>query len=67
MRYTRYNYKKKKNNDIVKFILSFIGMSVFVIIVGVFLANVIIHFLPINNATTGEVTRSNEQTQSNNS
>ena len=67
MRYTRYNYKKKKNNDIVKFILSFIGMSVFVIIVGVFLANVIIHFLPINNATTGEVTSSNEQTQSNNS
>ena len=49
VRYTRYNYKKKKNNDILKFILSFIGMSVFVIIVGVLLANIIIHFLPLNN------------------
>lgn len=67
MRYTRYNYKKKKNNDIVKFILSFIGMSIFVIIVGVLLANVIIHFLPINNATTGEVNSNNEQIQGNDS
>ncbi|WP_195986308.1 SPOR domain-containing protein [Clostridium sp. D53t1_180928_C8] len=67
MRYTRYNYKKKKNNDIVKLILSFIGMSAFVIIVGVLLANVIIHFLPINNATNGEAASSNEQSQSDNS
>ena len=67
MRYTRYNYKKKKNNDIVKFILSFIGMSVFVIIVGVLLANIIIHFLPLNNASTADASNKNEQVQTDNS
>ena len=52
MRYTRYNYKKKKNNNAFKAILSFIGMSAFVVIVGVLLANIIIHFLPpLNNET----------------
>ena len=67
MRYTRYNYKKKKNNDILKFILSFIGMSVFVIIVGVLLANIIIHFLPLNNASTADASNKNEQVQTDNS
>ena len=67
MRYTRYNYKKKKNNDILKFILSFIGMSVFVIIVGVLLANVIIHFLPLNNASTADASNKSEQVQTDNS
>lgn len=63
MRYTRYNYKKKKNNDILKFILSFFGMSVFVIIVGILLANIIIHFLPLNNAGTAETSNKNKQVQ----
>ena len=63
VRYTRYNYKKKKNNDILKFILSFIGMSVFVIIVGILLANIIIHFLPLNNAGTAETSNKNKQVQ----
>ena len=63
MRYTRYNYKKKKNNDILNFILSFFGMSVFVIIVGVLLANVIIHFLPLNNAGTADTSNKYEQVQ----
>lgn len=67
MRYTRYNYKKKKNNDIFKFIVSFIGMSAFVIIVGVLLANVIIHFLPLNNASTADASNKNEQVQTDNS
>ncbi len=67
MRYTRYNYKKKKNNDILKFILSFIGMSVFVIIVGVLLANVIIHFLPLNNASTADANNKSKQVQTDNS
>lgn len=66
MRYTRYNYKKKKNNDIFKFIVSFIGMSAFVIIVGVILANVIIHFLPLNNASTADASNKNEQVQTDN-
>ena len=66
MRYTRYNYKKKKNNDIFKFIVSFIGMSAFVIIVGVLLANVIIHFLPLNNASTADASNKNEQVQTDN-
>ena len=67
MRYTRYNYKKKKNNDILKFILSFIAMSTFVIIVGVLLANIIIHFLPLNNASTADASNKNEQVQADNS
>jgi len=67
VRYTRYNYKKKKNNDILKFIVSFIGMSVFVIIVGVLLANIIIHFLPLNNASTADASNKNEQVQTDNS
>lgn len=67
MRYTRYNYKKKKNNDILKFIVSFIGMSAFVIIVGVLLANVIIHFLPLNNASTADASNKDEQVQTDNS
>ena len=47
MRYTRYNYKKnKKNTGLLKTVLSFLTMSVFVVIVGVMLANIIIHFLP---------------------
>jgi len=66
VRYTRYNYKKKKNNDIFKFIVSFIGMSAFVIIVGVILANVIIHFLPLNNASTADASNKNEQVQTDN-
>ena len=51
MRYTRYNYKKsKKNSGLAKTILSFLAMSVFVVIVGIMLANIIIHFLPLNDA-----------------
>lgn len=65
MRYTRYNYKKKKNNDLLKFILSFVGTSIFVIIVGVFLANVIVHFLPLNNAETTDDGTKNEAVKSN--
>lgn len=67
MRYTRYNYKKNKNNDILKFILSFVAMSVFVIIVGVLLANIIIHFLPLNNASTSDASNQSEQVQTDNS
>lgn len=67
MRYTRYNYKKNKNNDILKFILSFVAMSIFVIIVGVLLANIIIHFLPLNNASTADASNKNEQVQTDNS
>lgn len=67
MRYTRYNYKKNKNNDILKFILSFVAMSIFVIIVGVLLANIIIHFLPLNNASTADASNKNEQVQMDNS
>ena len=52
MRYTRYNYKKtKKNSGLAKTILSFLAMSVFVVIVGIMLANIIIHFLPLNDAS----------------
>lgn len=54
MRYTRYNYRKKKNNGAGKMILSFLAMSVFVIIVGVLLANVIIYFLPLNDANKSQ-------------
>lgn len=56
MRYTRYNYKKKtKNTGLLKTILSFLAMSVFVVIVGVMLANIIIHFLPLNDANESQV------------
>ena len=38
VRYTRYNYKKtKKNSGLAKTILSFLAMSVFVVIVGIML------------------------------
>ena len=57
MRYTRYNYKKKRNNNTGRFILSFLLMSGFVVIVGVVLANVIIYFLPINNAAPNNKTQ----------
>ena len=62
MRYTRYNYKKKKNNGAGKMILSFLAMSVFVIIVGVLLANVIIYFLPLNDANKSQANNT-EQVQ----
>lgn len=54
MRYTRYNYKKnnKNNNSVMKTVLSFVVMSMFVIIVGVLLANIIIYFLPLNDAVS---------------
>lgn len=65
MRYTRYNYKKKKNNGVGKMILSFLAMSVFVIIIGVLLANVIIYFLPINDANKSQGNNS-EQVQNDN-
>lgn len=65
MRYTRYNYKKKKNNGVGKMILSFLAMSVFVIIIGVLLANVIIYFLPLNDANKSQGNNS-EQTQNDN-
>lgn len=56
VRYTRYNYKKKtKNTGLLKTILSFLAMSVFVVIVGVMLANIIIHFLPLNDANESQV------------
>lgn len=56
MRYTRYNYKKKtKNTGLLKTILSFLAMSVFVVIFGVMLANIIIHFLPLNDANESQV------------
>lgn len=61
MRYTKYNYKKKKNNDIWKSILSFVAMSVFVIIVGVLLANVIIYFLPANDANENLIDANEKQ------
>ena len=61
MRYTKYNYKKKKNNDIWKSILSFVVMSVFVIIVGVLLANVIIYFLPANDANENLIDANEKQ------
>lgn len=54
MRYTRYNYKKKKNNEVGKTVISFLAMSIFVIIVGILLANVIIYFLPLNDANKSE-------------
>lgn len=50
MRYTKYNYKKNKKNELGKFILSFVAMSAFVVVVGILLANIIIYFLPINNS-----------------
>ena len=60
MRYTRYNYKKnKKNTGLLKTVLSFLTMSVFVVIVGVMLANIIIHFLPLNDADKSQVNSSN--------
>ena len=60
MRYTRYNYKKnKKNTGLLKTVLSFLTMSVFVVIVGVMLANIIIHFLPLNDADKSKASSSN--------
>ncbi len=60
MRYTRYNYKKnKKNTGLLKTVLSFLTMSVFVVIVGVMLANIIIHFLPLNDADKSQASSSN--------
>lgn len=47
-------------------ILSFLAMSVFVIIVGVLLANVIIYFLPLNDANKSQ-SNSSEQVQNDNS
>ena len=60
VRYTRYNYKKnKKNTGLLKTVLSFLTMSVFVVIVGVMLANIIIHFLPLNDADKSKASSSN--------
>lgn len=69
MRYTRYNYKKKGNkNKAIKFILSFLMMSIFVVGVGVLLANIIIYFLPINDSGEGiSVNSQIEETVDNNS
>lgn len=64
MRYTRYNYRKKKNNGVGKMIVSFLAMSIFVIIVGVLLANVIIYFLPLNDANKSQGNNT-EQLQNN--
>ena len=41
MRYTKYNYKKKNKNDVVKFITSIIVMGLFAIIIGVALAKIV--------------------------
>ena len=49
MRYTRYNYKKKKNNEILKFILSFGSMAILAIVVGILMANFLAKVLPENN------------------
>lgn len=49
MRYTRYNYKKKKNNEILKFILSFGSMAILAIVVGILMANILAKVLPENN------------------
>ena len=49
MRYTRYNYKKKKNNEMGKFILSFGGVIILAVLVGVFMANILSKVLPENS------------------
>lgn len=66
MRYTKYNYKKRKNNDVWKMALSFVAMSIFVIIVGVLLANVIIYFLPTNDANKNLMDTNTKQNVSEN-
>lgn len=49
MRYTRYNYKKKGNNDLLKFLGSFILTIVAAGVIGLGLAKVIFGILEANN------------------
>lgn len=52
MRYTRYNYKKKGNNDAVKFIASLVATIAIAGVVGVGIAKIAFDVLPKNNAGT---------------
>lgn len=54
MRYTRYNYKKKGNNDLFKFIGSFILTIVAAGVIGLGLAKVIFGVLEKNNLTPND-------------
>lgn len=54
MRYTKYNYKKKKNSEVIKFVVSVILMAAFAIVVGVSLAKVISTLVIENNISSGE-------------
>ena len=49
MRYTRYNYKKSKNNDLFRFILKLVGTVVGAGICGITLAYVAFSILTKNN------------------
>lgn len=51
MRYTRYNYKKKGKNDLVKFLGSFILTIIAAGAIGLGLAKVIFEILEVNNLT----------------
>ena len=50
MRYTRYNYKKNKNNNLIMFILKLVGTVVGAGLCGIALAYVAISVLTKNNA-----------------
>ena len=50
MRYTRYNYKKNKNNNLIRFILKLVGTVVGAGLCGIALAYVAISVLTKNNA-----------------
>lgn len=54
MRYTRYNYKKKGNNDLLKFIGSFILTIIAAGAIGLGLAKVIFNVLEVNNLTPND-------------
>lgn len=54
MRYTRYNYKKKGNNELLKFIGSFILTIIAAGAIGLGLAKVIFGVLEVNNLTPND-------------
>ena len=49
MRYTKYNYKRRKNNNIMKFIASILAVIAGATIIGICVAGIIFKILPLND------------------
>ena len=54
MRYTRYNYKKKGNNGLLKFLVSFILTIAAAGVIGLGLAKVIVEVMDLNKTNPKE-------------